>query len=93
MIIILVSQPLTNLITVESCMNREIFIVRTLVTVVLLSSIVYNSYFVASIIGTTDKGYCYDQVGDAHICFENEKLCELSQENDEIAESPCYEDL
>jgi hypothetical protein len=37
-----------------------------------------------------DKDFCYDQVGDGHMCFAKEKHCEKDQKNDEIAESPCY---
>ena len=37
-----------------------------------------------------DKHFCYDQVGDGHMCYAKDKHCEKDQKNDEIAESPCY---
>jgi hypothetical protein len=77
-------------------MKPEVFILRTLVAIIaimLLSSVTYFSNFLPSVSGTGDKGFCYDQVGDGHFCFETEKLCDLSQRNDQISESPCYDDL
>jgi hypothetical protein len=41
----------------------------------------------------TDKNYCYDQVGDGHGCFETKQKCKGEQKKDEIAESPCYNQI
>jgi len=38
----------------------------------------------------TVKYYCYDQVGDGHVCFETKQKCKAEQKKDEIAESLCY---
>jgi hypothetical protein len=49
------------------------------------------SYFIPStILASSDKDFCYDQVGDGHFCFDTEKQCEKKLKHDDIAESPCY---
>jgi hypothetical protein len=38
------------------------------------------------------KQYCYDQIGDGHICFETKDKCIQGQQRDDIPESFCYEE-
>lgn len=37
-----------------------------------------------------DKDYCFDEVGEGHLCFDSKQKCRHEQKQDEIAESPCY---
>lgn len=39
-----------------------------------------GSYEIAKVYA--DRDFCYDQVGDAHLCFEKEKRCDRAQRND-----------
>jgi hypothetical protein len=57
---------------------------------VLLSVSIFSLSYFASVYADTDL--CYDEVGDGHICYEKEKICEMAQKHDEIAESPCYKE-
>jgi hypothetical protein len=47
-----------------------------------------SSYKIATV--SADEGYCYDQVGDGHHCYQKENRCEKAQKEDDIAESHCY---
>jgi hypothetical protein len=58
------------------------------ITIVLLSFSIISINYLSLV--NADSDYCYDQVGDGHDCFQNEKRCERAQRQDEIAESPCY---
>jgi len=42
--------------------------------------------------GESVKSFCYDEAGDNEFCFKNEKDCNKEQSDNQIAESPCYED-
>ena len=65
-------------------MNSQFFIFLIVVTFM-------ASYFIPStILASSDKDFCYDQVGDGHFCFGTEKQCEKRLKHDDIAESPCY---
>ena len=71
-------------------MKTGTFISQSILVAMLLSITIVSSSTLSSLNAAGDKTHCYDQVGDGHFCFENEKLCEISQKNDEIAESHCY---
>ena len=58
------------------------------ITIVLLSYSIISINYMSLV--SADSGSCYDEVGDGHHCFQNEKRCERAQRQDEIAESPCY---
>jgi len=42
--------------------------------------------------GESVNSFCYDEAGDGQFCFKNEKNCNKQQSDDQIAESPCYEE-
>lgn len=42
--------------------------------------------------GESVNSFCYDQVRENHFCFKNEKDCNKEQSDNQIAESPCYEE-
>lgn len=42
--------------------------------------------------GESMSSFCYDEAGDNQFCFKNEKNCNKQQVDDQIAESPCYEE-
>ena len=42
--------------------------------------------------GESVNSFCYDEAGDNQFCFKNVKNCNKQQINDQIAESPCYEE-
>ena len=42
--------------------------------------------------GESVGSFCYDQVGENHFCFKNERDCNKEQSDNQIAESPCYEE-
>ena len=42
--------------------------------------------------GESANSFCYDEAGDNQFCFKNEKNCNKQQSDDQIAESPCYEE-
>ncbi|HVD06970.1 MAG TPA: hypothetical protein VNB67_00875 [Nitrososphaeraceae archaeon] len=56
----------------------------------MLSVSIFSLSYFASVYADTDL--CYDEVGDGHNCYEKEKICEMAQKHDEIAESPCYKE-
>ena len=65
-------------------MKTEFFIFLMAVTFI-------AAYFIPSaILASTDKDFCYDQVGDGHFCFDTEKQCEKRLKHDDKVESPCY---
>ena len=42
----------------------------------------------------SEENFCYDQIGDAHYCYESIEECAFVWKGDDFAESPCYnEDL
>jgi hypothetical protein len=61
------------------------------ITIVLLFFSIISLNYISLV--NADSGYCYDQVGDGHHCFEKEKRCETAQRQDEMAESPCYTEI
>lgn len=61
------------------------------ITIVLLSFSIISLNYISLV--NADSDSCYDQVGDGHHCFQNEKRCEGAQRQDEIAESPCYTEI
>jgi len=61
------------------------------ITIVLLSFSIISINYLSLV--NADSGYCYDQVGDGHHCFEKEKRCERAERQDEIAESHCYTEI
>jgi hypothetical protein len=42
--------------------------------------------------GESERGFCYDEVGDNEFCFNSEEDCNKSQKDNQIAESNCYEE-
>ena len=42
--------------------------------------------------GESVSSFCYDEVGENHFCFKNEKDCNKEQSDNQIAESPCYKE-
>ena len=59
--------------------------------ILLLVTIVVFAYTTSSTVsGTTNNVYCYDQVGEGHLCYKTEKKCNNEMKKDDIAESPCY---
>lgn len=58
--------------------------------IILIITTITNLGYLATVNADKDKDFCYDQVGEGHICYEKEKRCEKALKNDEIAESPCY---
>jgi hypothetical protein len=65
--------------------------VNTQFVILLISLVVFLAYILPSaILASTDKDFCYDQVGDGHLCFDSKKQCERKLNHDDIAESPCY---
>jgi hypothetical protein len=42
--------------------------------------------------GDSVNGFCYDEVGDDHFCFNIEADCNQAQNSDQIAESHCYKE-
>lgn len=34
--------------------------------------------------------HCYDEEMEGYICFETQKVCEIEQKNDSLADSKCY---
>jgi hypothetical protein len=76
-------------------MVRSILIKKNIlaITIVLLSfSIISININYLSLVNA-GRGYCYDQVGDGHQCFANEKRCERALRQDEMAESHCYTEI
>jgi hypothetical protein len=43
-------------------------------------------------LGVSERGFCYDEVGDNEFCFNSEQDCNKSQKDNQIAESHCYEE-
>jgi hypothetical protein len=67
--------------------NSELIIGLALMLFLIMVTIC-SSYKIATV--SADKGYCYDQVGDGHHCYQKENRCEKAQKEDDIAESHCY---
>ena len=42
--------------------------------------------------GDSVSSFCYDEVGDDQLCFNNEANCNVAQNSDQIAESHCYKE-
>ena len=64
---------------------------NTQFVILLVSLMVFLAYILPSaILADRDKDFCYDQVGDGHLCFDSERQCEKKLKQDDIAESPCY---
>ena len=61
------------------------------IAIVLLSYSIISTNYLSLV--NADSDSCFDEVGDGHHCFQNEKRCESAQRQDEIAESPCYTDI
>jgi hypothetical protein len=61
------------------------------ITIVLLSLSIISINYLSLV--NAGSGYCYDQVGDGHQCFVNEKRCERALRQDEMAESHCYTEI
>jgi len=61
------------------------------ITIVLLSFSIISINYLSLV--NADSGYCYDEVGDGHQCFLNEKRCERALRQDEMAESHCYTEI
>jgi hypothetical protein len=64
----------------------------------LLSTMISLLLFGLSIVpnlslGESERGFCYDEVGDNEFCFKSEEDCNNSQKDNQIAESNCYEEL
>jgi len=57
---------------------------------VLISTLAIFTSSLIMVWADSDKDYCYDQVGDGHFCLNSKQKCEHEQKDDEIAESPCY---
>ncbi|MGH9973949.1 MAG: hypothetical protein ACRD93_08640 [Nitrososphaeraceae archaeon] len=69
----------------------KIKLILPLLTIMTMTlAVISISYNVARADSHRDEDYCYDQVGDGHPCFDTKKECGHEQKNDEIAESPCY---
>ena len=73
-------------------MKQGAFILQSILVIMLVSITIHSLNFLSSVNANKGKNFCYDQVGDGYFCFEKEKLCEMGQRNDEIAESHCYEE-
>jgi len=43
-------------------------------------------------LGESERGFCYDEVGDNEYCFNNQEDCNKSQKDNQIAESNCYKE-
>jgi hypothetical protein len=43
-------------------------------------------------LGESERGFCYDEVGDNEFCFKSQQDCNKSQKDNQIAESNCYEE-
>ena len=58
---------------------------------ILLSAVAMLAYNLLDVVSAqSDKGFCYDQIGDGRFCFVTEEECENQLKDDRIAESPCY---
>ena len=64
------------------------FILLGIITIILLPLMGIPS----SSWGESVGSFCYDQVGENHFCFKNERDCNKEQSDNQIAESPCYEE-
>ena len=60
------------------------------VVLVLTLAIINSSYNFALSKPATDKKYCYDQVGEHHLCFDNKEECKHEQKHNDEAETLCY---
>ena len=60
------------------------------VVFVLTLALVNTSYNIAWSKKTQDKDYCYDQVGEHHLCFDTRKECNDKERQNDQAETPCY---
>lgn len=65
-------------------------IIRLVIIIILSVVTIGSSYKIATV--NADKGYCYDQVGDGHHCYQKENSCQKAQKEDDIAESHCYKE-
>jgi hypothetical protein len=61
------------------------------ITIVLFSFSIISINYLPLV--NAGSGYCYDEVGDGHQCFANEKRCERELRQDEMAESHCYTEI
>jgi len=63
---------------------------------IILFSVIISASFVGVFMGhdsaNADIRFCYDLVGDGHFCFDKNGNCEIANEDDSTAESPCYDE-
>ena len=42
-------------------------------------------------LANSENGFCYDQIGDGHYCYDKKAKCEIAIKVDSMAESLCYD--
>ena len=43
-------------------------------------------------LANSETGFCYDQIGDGHYCYDEKAKCEIAIKVDNMAESFCYDE-
>ena len=59
---------------------------------IMISLLLFGLSIVPKSLGESERGFCYDEVGDNEFCFNSEEDCNKSQKDNQIAESNCYKE-
>ena len=63
---------------------------RVLNIVLNISGFILTIMLTGIVSADTPNIYCYDDDMEGYICFETQKVCEIEQKKDLMAESKCY---
>ena len=67
--------------------------IRISLLIITISLLLFGLSIVPTLsLGESERGFCYDEVGDNEFCFRIEEDCNKSQKDNQIAESNCYEE-
>lgn len=60
---------------------------------IMISLLLFGPSIVPTLsLGESERGFCYDEVGDNEFCFKSEEDCNKSQKDNQIAESNCHKE-
>ncbi|HVE37539.1 MAG TPA: hypothetical protein VNA18_05025 [Nitrososphaeraceae archaeon] len=58
--------------------------------VLIISAAIFATVLTGIVSADKPNIHCYDEDMEGYICFETQKICEIEQKNDILADSKCY---